>query len=147
MAALGSIRLIGGTGNDTYVIDNAGDIVDETGGDGIDTIQTSFAFSLAALAEIENLTLTGSAAVNGTGNDLANVLTGNGGKNVLTGLDGNDTLNGGLGADTLIGGTGNDTYVVDNAGDIVTETRRRGQRHGAVVHHLLLSQTWPLSKT
>ena len=35
---------------------------------------------------------------------------------------GNDTLDGGAGADTLIGGTGNDTYVVDNAGDVVTET-------------------------
>lgn len=118
--------LIGGIGNDTYVIDNLGDIVDETGGDGIDTIQTSFAFSLAAFAAIENLTLTGSAAVIGTGNDLANILTGNGGKNTLTGLGGNDTLNGGLGADTLIGGADNDTYVVDNAGDVVTELANEG---------------------
>ena len=114
--------MFGGLGNDTYVIDNVGDVVDETGGDGIDTIQTSIAFSLAAFGAIENLTLTGSAAIAGTGNDLNNVLTGNAGANILTGLGGNDTLNGGAGADTLIGGTGDDTYVVDNVGDIVDET-------------------------
>ncbi len=114
--------MFGGTGNDTYVVDNVGDIVDETGGDGTDTIQTSLAFSLAALGLIENLTLTGSAAIAGTGNALNNVLTGNTGINILTGLDGNDTLNGGAGADTMIGGTGNDTYVIDNAGDVADET-------------------------
>ena len=80
------------------------------------------AFSLAAFGAIENLTLTGSAAIAGTGNDLSNVLTGNAGVNTLTGLGGNDTLNGGAGADTMLGGTGNDTYVVDNAGDVADET-------------------------
>ena len=114
--------MFGGLGNDTYVVDNVGDVVDETGGDGTDTIQTAFAFSLAAIGAIENLTLTGSAAIAGTGNGLDNVLTGNTGANILTGLDGNDTLNGGAGADTMIGGTGNDTYVVDNIGDVVDET-------------------------
>ena len=115
----GADTMIGGTGNDTYVVDNAGDVVDETGGSGIDTVQASIAFSLAdavhAIGDIENLTLTGMAAINATGNDLDNVLIGNSGANVLTGLDGNDTLNGGAGADTMIGGAGNDIYVVDNA--------------------------------
>jgi len=114
--------MIGGTGNDIYVVDNLGDVVDETGGDGTDTVQASIAFSLAALGSIENLTLTGSAAINGTGNALDNVIIGNAGNNILTGLGGNDTLNGGTGADTMFGGTGNDTYVVDNAGDVVNET-------------------------
>ena len=118
----GAATMFGGLGNDTYVVDNIGDIVDETDGDGTDTIQTALAFSLAALGSIENLRLTGSAAIAGTGNDLANFLTGNSSANLLTGLGGNDTLNGGTGADTMIGGTGNDTYVIDNTGDIADET-------------------------
>ena len=115
---VGADTMFGGTGNDTYVVDNVGDVVDETGGDGTDTIQTALAFSLAALGAIENLTLAGSAAIAGTGNDLNNVLTGNTGANILIGLEGNDTLNGGAGADTMFGGTGNDTYVIDNAGTL-----------------------------
>lgn len=55
--------MFGGTGNDTYVVDTVGDVVDETGGDGTDTIQTALAFSLAAMGAIENLTLASSAAI------------------------------------------------------------------------------------
>ena len=80
-------------------------------------------FSLAAVAlRVENLTLTGTAAISGTGTALDNILIGNSGANVLKGLDGTDTLNGGVGADQMFGGTGNDTYVVDNVGDVVNET-------------------------
>src|SRR6185295_16639066 len=64
----------------------------------------------------ENLTLTGTAAINGTGNTLANVLTGNSAANTLTGAAGSDTLNGGQGNDVLNGGVGNDTYLF-NRGD------------------------------
>ncbi|BBF92925.1 Ig-like domain-containing protein [Blastochloris tepida] len=123
---VGADTMIGGAGNDTYVVDNAGDVVDESGGDGIDLVQSSVTFSLSdgvhAIGDIENLTLTGKAKIDGTGNALANVIIGNAGANVLTGLGGDDTLNGGAGADTMIGGTGNDTYVVDNAKDVVDET-------------------------
>ncbi len=122
----GADTMFGGTGNDIYVVDNIGDIVDETGGDGIDTVQSALTFSLAALDQFENLTLTGAVAVNGTGNDLANIINGNSGINVLTGLGGNDTLNGGVGADSMIGGAGDDIYVVDNLGDVVDESTGAG---------------------
>jgi Ca2+-binding RTX toxin-like protein len=106
-------------GNDTYVVDNAADVVDETGlgSGGSDTVLSSITFSLAdalhADGSIENLTLTGSAAINGTGNALNNVITGNSAANVLTG---------GLGTDTLVGGLGNDVYVLENGSDTVSDS-------------------------
>ena len=114
--------MLGGTGNDTYMVDNVGDVVTELDGEGTDTIQSSLSLSLAGLTFVENLTLTGTAALSGTGNALDNTIIGNSGANVLTGGGGSDTLNGGSGADQMFGGTGNDTYVVDNAGDVVNET-------------------------
>lgn len=102
----GADRLIGGAGNDVYVIDNAGDLVVEVAGEGADTVQSAVSYSLGA--NVENLTLTGSAA-NGTGNDLANIITGNSSANFIFGLAGADRLEGGSGADTLDGGTGLDT--------------------------------------
>jgi serralysin len=66
-------------------------------------------------AHLENLILTGDAAINGAGNALNNVITGNSGANTLFGLDGADTLDGGLGADTLQGGAHADTYVFSTA--------------------------------
>jgi Ca2+-binding RTX toxin-like protein len=75
---------------------------------GIDTVQSSVPWTLGA--NVENLTLTGMTAINGTGNALANVLIGNAGSNVLTGGDGNDTLLGGKGNDVLNGGVGNDVF-------------------------------------
>jgi len=116
--------MIGGTGNDTYVVDVTGDVITELANEGTDTIQTALTYALGA--NIENLTLTGTAAVNGTGNSSNNTLTGNSAANVLTGGAGNDSLNGGAGADTLIGGAGNDTYTVDNAGDVMTELANEG---------------------
>lgn len=99
--------LTGGMGDDTYVI-GAGDTVVELTGEGIDTVQTGVPHTLGA--NVENLTLTGSSAVNGTGNGLYNILIGNNANNVLNGGSGNDTLTGGQGNDVLIGGVGNDTF-------------------------------------
>ncbi|EGF93057.1 hemolysin-type calcium-binding repeat 2 copies family protein [Asticcacaulis biprosthecium C19] len=117
--------LSGGTGDDSYYIQNTGDNVVEASNAGIDTIISSVTYSLAG-RQVENLTLTGVAALNATGNSLANTLIGNDGANTLDGSGGHDRLDGGLGADSLIGGTGNDTYVVDNAGDVITEGAAAG---------------------
>ncbi len=70
---------------------------------------------------MENLTLTGTAAINGTGNGLDNILIGNSGNNTLSGGAGNDTLNGGAGEDTMIGGIGDDRYYVAEWNDDVQE--------------------------
>ena len=110
-------RLIGGVGNDTYIVDSTTDtIIDESG---IDTVISSVAYSLGA--DIENLTLTSANNINGTGNELNNLIIGNSGKNILIGGEGNDTLDGGAGIDTLIGGTGDDTYIVDSTTDTIID--------------------------
>jgi trimeric autotransporter adhesin len=116
--------LSGGTGNDTYLVDSTDATILETLNQGIDTVQASVTYTIGA--NIENLTLTGTANINGTGNSLANVITGNSGDNLLDAGAGNDTLIGGGGNDTLIGGSGNDTYIVDNTSSIITEALSQG---------------------
>ncbi len=111
--------LIGGKGNDTYVVDHVGDSVVELADEGVDLVLASIAWTLGDY--VENLTLTGAAAIQGTGNALANVLLGNTANNTLIGGEGDDTLDGGAGNDTLVGGAGDDTYTVNATGDVVTE--------------------------
>ena len=106
-----------GISNDIYTVVLASDVIVENPGGGTDTVQTSLTYILGP--ELENLTLTGAAAVNGTGNAANNVLTGNGAANVLKGLAGNDKLIGGGGPDTLTGGPGTDTITVGTGSDII----------------------------
>ncbi len=97
---LGNDTLAGGLGNDTYIVNATGDVLSEALNAGIDTVQSSVSYGLAA--NLENLTLTGSAAINGTGNALANTIVGNAANNVLNGSGGADTLSGGAGADVFV---------------------------------------------
>lgn len=102
--------LAGGSGDDEYVVDQTGDIVTERFNGGTDVVNSSATYKLSA--NVENLTLIGTMAINGTGNNSANLITGNEAINML---------NGGAGADTLVGGMGNDIYVIDNVNDIIIE--------------------------
>ena len=138
----GADTMIGGLGNDTYTVDSSADVIVELPGGGIDAVNASFSYTLGS--DLEKLTLTGTAAIDGVGNELANTLTGNAGANHLWGLDGNDSLDGkagddslegglgndkltgGLGADTMIGGLGDDTYSVDNPLDVIIENPGEG---------------------
>ena len=142
----GRDRMVGGSGDDTYITDSSDDAVVESADEGNDLVFGSSSYRLSA--NLENLTLTGSAAIDGWGTAVGNVITGNGSKNSLYGQGGSDTiyggsgndnidggadddtleggagsdtLNGGTGDDSMSGGSGNDTYVVDSANDVVVE--------------------------
>jgi Ca2+-binding RTX toxin-like protein len=101
-------RLEGGNGNDFYVVDSSSDVIVENG-TGRDAISASLSWTLASTSTVEDLLLSGSGAINGTGNSLNNSITGNGGNNTLDGGSGNDIINGGSGDDILVGGLGDDT--------------------------------------
>lgn len=115
----GTDWLEGGAGNDTYIVAAAGDTIVEGAGAGTDLVQAAVTISTLA-ANVENLLLTGSANLNGTGNALANRLTGNRGVNKLQGGTGDDTLDGAGGADALVGGTGKDRLLGGAGVDSVT---------------------------
>ncbi|HEX7382796.1 MAG TPA: calcium-binding protein [Burkholderiaceae bacterium] len=120
----GADTMNGGAGDDLYVVDNAADLLVEQPGEGIDAVESGIGFTLGA--QLENLRLTGSAKVNGTGNALDNVLLGNAATNSLAGAGGNDWLDGGAGADAMTGGAGDDIYVFDSNNDKAVEAAGGG---------------------
>jgi Ca2+-binding RTX toxin-like protein len=143
--------LVGGAGNDTYIVDNAAEAVTEAADGNTDTVITSLA-AYTLPANVENLVLSGTANINGTGNSLPNALTGNAGNNALSGGTGNDTLfgnagadtlDGGGGADALFGGPGNDIYIVDDIGDVITEDANAGtDTVNSSISLMLTSPAW-----
>ncbi len=103
---LGNNTLIGGVGDDYYVVTSATNDILEFSGEGIDTVDSFITLTLAA--NVENLNLGGSSALNGTGNELANIIAGNNASNILSDAAGNDTIAGASGDDAIAGGDGND---------------------------------------
>lgn len=130
----GADTMYGGDGDDVYYVDNIADrAVETTANAGYDEVRSSASFDLEG--GIETLTLTGAAAIDGTGNNEANVIVGNDAANKLAGMGGNDLLLGGLGNDILVGGTGvdemrggagADTYYVDQLTDLAIELPGEG---------------------
>ncbi|HJS79150.1 MAG TPA: calcium-binding protein, partial [Vitreimonas sp.] len=98
---VGADTMSGGAGNDSYIVDDVGDVVAEPEGVNFDEdiVLSSITFILGA--NLEDLTLTGTNAINGTGNVIANTIIGNSAANILSGEDNSDFLDGGAGADTL----------------------------------------------
>jgi len=122
--------MVGGTGDDEYYVNMASDVVTEAAGEGIDKVYFTGSTSYVLSANVENLDMSGAVgAVNGTGNDLDNLILGNDDVNTLIGGGGDDELRGKGGADTMIGGFGDDEYYVRDPGDVVTELADQGIDH------------------
>jgi Ca2+-binding RTX toxin-like protein len=141
----GADTMAGAAGHDIYVVDNEGDLVVEEEGRGVDTVISRVNYTL--VANVDNLSLTGTANLQGIGNALDNVISGNQGSNglqggegldVLYGGRGNDSLDGGLGADVLVGGEGDDTFFVD-PDDVTVELHDGGN------DTVYASVTWTLA--
>jgi Ca2+-binding RTX toxin-like protein len=120
----GADQTHGGAGDDTFIVDDTGDTVGEAIGAGTDLVLSSVTFTIGALDEIEKLTLTGGAAIDGTGNGFDNTITGNDAANHLAGLAGKDTIDGAAGDDTIDGGAGVDALDGGAGFDILDYSSR-----------------------
>lgn len=107
-------QLYGGLGDDTFLVDQQGDVVFENTGEGMDTVIATSNFYL--YAGIENLTLMGGNTF-GVGNELDNIITGEAGENLIIAGAGNDTVNGGGSRDSIFGEAGDDILNGDDGVD------------------------------
>ncbi|MFT3722038.1 MAG: calcium-binding protein [Hyphomonadaceae bacterium] len=114
----GADFMVGGAGNDTYFVDNIGDVLVESAGGGRDTVYVALSYYSLGDNEIEDAVVATSGGAYVIGNGLANLMVGGAGA---------DALDGGAGADFMVGGGGNDSYFVDNLGDTVIESVGEGR--------------------
>jgi len=116
-------HILGGDGNDVYILDNSRDRVHDSVGWGYDKLRVSASYSLGVNNEIEETWLVGKGDFNLKGNSLGNYLIGNRGDNRLVGLAGNDVFAGGAGDDVIIGGDGGDVFYFkpDADREIITD--------------------------
>jgi Ca2+-binding RTX toxin-like protein len=118
----GTDTMVGGTGNDTYQVNDSTDVALENAGEGYDTL-LSRATTYNMGNNIEAIVLDNTptqlvfsngvfqfvpSAISATGNTLGNYMAGNDRNNTLSGGDGNDSLYGNNGSDTLNGDAGDD---------------------------------------
>ncbi|HEX8192880.1 MAG TPA: calcium-binding protein, partial [Allosphingosinicella sp.] len=122
----GGDTLVGGKGNDVYIVTQAADLVQELFNEGFDEVRTALATYTLAATNIESLVGTGNAGQTLRGNAEINFIFGGSGNDRLEGMGGADTLSGGAGDDTMIGGTNNDFYYVNDVGDVVIENAGEG---------------------
>jgi Ca2+-binding RTX toxin-like protein len=112
----GADMMRGGEGNDTYIVDNPGDVVVEWAAVNRDQLLLRCSYTLDPSADVEVISVLDpntTTPLKITGSNTANFINGNSGNNTINGLRGGDAINGGLGRDTLTGGDGNDRFVFD----------------------------------
>jgi Ca2+-binding RTX toxin-like protein len=134
----GADTMRGGAGNDFYIVDDAGDLVTEGLGKGVDEVQTSLA-TYTVTANVETLSGTNNNGQGLTGNGVANTITGGSGNDMLDGAAGNDvlygndgadTISGGIGSDTLWGGLGADSLAGGSSADVLNGEAGQDLLHG-----------------
>lgn len=135
----GNDTLIGGIGNDTYLVDNDNVTITENANEGADTVISLIDYTLGD--NIENLQLSGTENLSGSGNTLNNTIEGNDANNILNGKTGNDTLIGGKGSDTYIfnSGDGQDIIIEDDPSNISLDTIKFGE--GITKDNIILTKT------
>ncbi|MEO0316592.1 MAG: hypothetical protein RL404_269, partial [Pseudomonadota bacterium] len=138
----GADTMAGQGGNDTYVVDDVGDVIEERAGDGIDTVVLRLAQGQQCYTvgdHVERVLVKGRVNVDVRGNDSGNTLVGNAGDNRLWGLGGDDVLSGGTrGVDFLYGGAGDDVYLVQQARTMALEVEQSGADAGG--HDTVISR-------
>jgi trimeric autotransporter adhesin len=120
--------MAGGGGNDTYVLNDPGDVIAESAGDGFDLVEAWRSWVLPD--HVEALRLTGALAFSGSGNSGANLITGTVHANLIEGGDGNDSLGGATGDDTVRGGGGVDRINGGKGNDLLEGGDGRDTLHG-----------------